>query len=926
MVQAREAAALAQWQALSALYEEVDQLPAADAQAYVEGLRSQDPELADALQRMLAARRLAQRRGFLEALPSLPGATTLPDAVVVAGEGLRVGPWRLLRRLGSGGMAEVWLARRDDGAFTREVAVKLLHRQAGIGQQPHLAQRFARERDILAALRHPHIAALHDAGVSADGQPWLALEFVEGAPITDACDSRRAPLRERVKLFRQVVQAVQHAHAHLVMHRDLKPANILVGADGQVRLLDFGIAKFAEVDGAGRVDSELTRAEGRPMTPRYAAPEQLLGLPLTIACDVYALGVVLYELLTGVHPYAVPGATALRIESAILESAPRPPSRAGGGEVAAAARATMPAVLARQLAGDLDAVVLHALGRQPAERYASADALLADLDRWLAGEPVRARKPGAWYRARRFAGRHRVGVALGALAASGLLATSAVAVWAALQAREESARAMAARDFMLEIFRSADPERSRGATISAAEVLQAGRRDIGTRLQGQPRLQAELLGGIAAIQVDLAQYGAAQDSLAEARRLQQQTGDRTGAVDSSLRLAEAAWAAGQLDEASAAVRAARELGAGAGGDAALLSRVRVMEGEIDFAKGRHASAREAFAEALALAQGHPNLEFEALRGLAEVATPLHRDAEVAPLYERLRELAATVPGLPARSRALVAKDHANALLSQGWVAQAQGLADTAHADCRREIGEFAELCMRLLLHRLQARLRTERLADVAPLVATWQRAPGSDAPMNRTRAALQLARIEAARGDRAALAPWVTHLQAVADGSAETRQTGPWRTLAELVLADVALRSGEPAVAESRARAALQASPPPSGEAAGWARTLLGAALLQQGKAAAALPLFEDAAAQYARALPAGHPRVQLFELNRAAALAALGRRAEAQAIVDAALPVLAQAMGVDSPVLARARSLSRRLSEARPAQAADGSGWPFFT
>ena len=323
---------------------------------------------------MLAARRHLASSAFLEELPRIDAP--LEAALVSAwAEGRRIGAYRLLRHIGLGGMAEVWLADRVDGAFSRQVAIKLLFRHASSGEVDAFAQRFARERDILASLRHPHIAGLHDAGVTPDGQPWLALEYVEGQPITTWCDARRMPIPDRVEVFRQVLMAVQHAHKNLIIHRDLKPANILVTGDGQVRLLDFGIAKLLEPEGDAPKESELTREHGRPLTLQYASPEQVLGQPLTTGCDIYSLGVVLYELLCGARPYDLDLNSAAQVEQAIVVTDPPPPSRRPPAAQAAERRATTPSGLIKTLGRDLDAIVCKCLSKQPGARYSSVEAL-----------------------------------------------------------------------------------------------------------------------------------------------------------------------------------------------------------------------------------------------------------------------------------------------------------------------------------------------------------------------------------------------------------------------------------------------------------------------------------------------------------------------------------------------------------------------
>src|SRR5262249_43373998 len=302
--------------------------------------------------------------------------------------GQTVGPYVLLRRLGVGGMGEVWLARRAEGGLQREVALKL---PLSNPLPWDIAERFSLERDILGRLEHPHIARLYDAGVSADGQPYLAMELVHGEPITTFSDGRRLDVEERIALFQQVLIAAQSAHANLVLHRDLKPSNILVTATGEVRLLDFGIAKLL----AGETPAPqgtVTECSGRMLTPAYASPEQILGQPLSTASDVYALGVVLFKLLTGKAPYQVELSSIAQLELAIVQGDPLRPSAAIDGE-AAELRRTSRRKLARQLAGDLDTVVGKALAKRPGDRYGSASALAEDLERVLTRQPIQARAP-----------------------------------------------------------------------------------------------------------------------------------------------------------------------------------------------------------------------------------------------------------------------------------------------------------------------------------------------------------------------------------------------------------------------------------------------------------------------------------------------------------------------------------------------------
>ncbi len=377
------------------------------------------------------------RLGELDTLPKISGAEELSGPNSALQPGAHVGPYQLIRPLGSGGMAEVWLAKRADGTLKRDIALKLPMRV-----RRDLPQRFVRERDILASLQHANIARLYDAGFSADGQPYLALEYVAGTPLTTYCDRHHLPVRARLELFRQVLGAVQYAHSHLVIHRDLKPSNILVTEQGQVQLLDFGIAKLLS-DGEAK-ESPLTQAMGRALTPDYAAPEQITGTVITTAADVYSLGVLLYELLSGRRPYRLKRDSRGALEEAILNTETAPASRSGINLAAAEVRGTTPGKLARALRGDLDIIVAKALRKIPSERYSTASEFNEDIGRFLAGQVVLAQPERFTYAAAKFARRHLVAIgvasALLATLAVGLAATSHEATVAAAQ-RDATARA-----------------------------------------------------------------------------------------------------------------------------------------------------------------------------------------------------------------------------------------------------------------------------------------------------------------------------------------------------------------------------------------------------------------------------------------------------------------------------------------------------
>jgi serine/threonine-protein kinase len=425
------------WQRLSPWLDEVLDLPPGERTAWLDALAARDSGLAGELRALLAGD--ASAGAAAQMLQGEPPAVSLQALA-----GRRIGAYTLIEPLGEGGMGAVWLAERSDGRYEGRVAVKLLH--AGLVQRA-LAARFRREGAILARLSHPHIARLVDAGLTDGGQPYLVLEHVAGECIDRWCDARRLDVRARLALFDQVLQAVQHAHAQLVVHRDLKPANVLVDAQGAVKLLDFGIAKLLDDEDAAGEATELTRDGGRVLTPQYAAPEQTRGDAVTTSTDVYALGLLLYVLLTGQHP-------RVDARSKLMPDAGDPPlaSRMAGDrsrrsddelQAAAAARGSTPQRLSHALAGDLDNILAKALRVEPGERYATVAALADDLRRHLEGQTVSAR-PDSWaYRASRFVKRNKAGVALASTALAAIVAAAGVAE---VQRREaERERDLAAR-------------------------------------------------------------------------------------------------------------------------------------------------------------------------------------------------------------------------------------------------------------------------------------------------------------------------------------------------------------------------------------------------------------------------------------------------------------------------------------------------
>jgi serine/threonine-protein kinase len=410
---------------------------------------------------------------------------TLPRLELSEVENNSVGPYRLVRQLGEGGMGSVWLAERLDGLVKRPVALKL---PRIFGDPNALRERMARERAFLAALDHPNIARLYDVGMTPEGKPYLALEYVDGERIDIYCRERGLWVRDRLKLFLQVASAVAHAHAKLIVHRDLKPANILVSADGQVRLLDFGVAKL--LSDSDTADSALTQWAGRALTPDYASPEQVARQPIGIGSDVYSLGVVLYELLTGQRPYKLARDSAAALEEAILAVEPLKPS----------ATAIEPAVR-RVLRGDLDTIVLKALKKRPEQRYATVNALVDDIERYLGRRPIQARPDSSWYRAQMFFLRNRFWVSLTAVFALAIMVGAIAAIWQAREAnleRDVALRAtrVAKASVGLTDFLTADLSTGRSTTQLEQEIERAIEA-VRAQYADDPLVRVRLLAGLA---------------------------------------------------------------------------------------------------------------------------------------------------------------------------------------------------------------------------------------------------------------------------------------------------------------------------------------------------------------------------------------------------------------------------------------------
>ena len=499
-----------------------------------------------------------------------------------AAPGMAVGPYRLIRELGVGGMGLVWLAERVDGGLKRAVALKLPR----LNWSPGLAERMRRERDILVSLDHPNIARIHDAGVDDAGRPYLALEYVQGEAIHLHCQGLALPVRERVQrvlqLVLQVARAVAHAHSRLVVHRDLKPANILVTPQGQVSLLDFGIAKLLESEpGSNPVAaSALTLQAGRALTLDYASPEQIRGDPIGTATDVYSLGVVTFELLAQAKPYTLARQSAAALEEAITSTDVRQASSVAAG-----------AELRRALKGDLDAILNKALKKSVAERYPTIEAFALDIERHLAKLPVLARPDSRSYRLGKFVGRNRRALGGAAAITLALLAGTGVATWKAIEANAQRARAERVKDMVAAIFASANPYAAGKAEVSVRDLLKAGVDRVQRDLTQEPAVAAELLSLISTSYRDLGEvdpalatartadtlasqaYPAGHAMRAQLQRVLAQALSDKGEGAEAQRLLEQAIAAQRALGPAGAVELARSLG--------FMSHLLVDEGRVE---------------------------------------------------------------------------------------------------------------------------------------------------------------------------------------------------------------------------------------------------------------------------------------------------------------------------------------------------------
>ncbi|MFT3664091.1 protein kinase domain-containing protein [Piscinibacter sp.] len=873
---------------VNALLEAALALPAPERAAWMHALPAPERELLPLLRDLLARADTDSGDAFLRAPLDVDGLNEAGFEPDRAGD--VVGPYRLLREIGRGGMATVWLAERIDGSLARLEALKLPH----AGWASSLAQRMTRERDILAVLEHPRIARLYDAGVTPAGRPWLAMEYVDGVTIDRHCVEHALDIAARLRLFLQVAEAVSHAHGRLIVHRDLKPSNILVTPSGEVRLLDFGVAKLLHDDDPAR--AQLTRLMGRAVTPDYASPEQVGGRPVGVATDVYSLGVVLYELLAGARPYRLPRDTPAALEEAVL-AADVPPASTRAPD-----RRT-----ARALRGDLDTLLAKAMRKDPAQRYRSVEAFAADIERHLAGAPLLARPYGVGERLAKAAARHRLALAAGGAVAAALIAGTALATWQAREAERErdQARALLARnDAINEFFGALFTEAVEPAQAEAVrQMLERGRQMVAPAFGAVPEHEAAILRILAEYQSDPQR----SDALLErAGSILRESDDRTLRAQIDCDRGQLLESLGRSDEAVRLLQ--RWIADRATPDLAAAHCLQ-MRGAIAANRSEPRLALQSAQAALARLQdagrGGGALEAELL---GDIAFALHADGrsgEAEQWFERSQ----------ARYRALHRLDslHARVMLSN-W-----GVAELASGDVQRALARYDEL---LAGHRRRMAWRDPPswlLGNRAMALERIGRWNDALAAYRETLAASE--RAGHAPGSRYGLAGMAGVLLALGrpDEAEQALQRAaglpgaddaghPASIRAEWMQARLLLRRGDAAQAQallSRQLARLRSI--------GANPSHLGLALRGRAEASLALGRAADAAVDAREALAIGqrlqggkphsdHTGQAWLLLARAGR--AGGNDAEAAAAFDRAVEHLAASTGADSPESVRARAL----------------------
>ncbi len=892
-----------------------------------------------------------------------PAAAGNPEAGDEEAGLRRIGPYAVERALGEGGMGTVYEAVRADDEYRQRVAIKVLRREL---DSEELVRRFRSERQILADLDHPNVARLLDGGTSEDGRPYLVMEYVEGEPLDSYCDARELGVVERLELFRKVCSAVHFAHQALIVHRDLKPGNILVTGSGEPKLLDFGIAKLLRPEGLGGFPHTVvaTRPGVTPMTPAYASPEQVRGAAITTASDVYSLGVVLYELLTGrrPHPSDLPEAiceqSPERPSTAVTWAAPdRPVAVASASSPTVTVAARDPRKLRRALAGDLDNIVLMALRKEPQRRYASAAALSQDIERYLTDRPVLARPDTLTYRAGKFVRRHRWGVAVAATAFIALIGFVAALLVQRQQILRQKNRAEEVTRVMVDLFDVSDPDRARGEKVTAREILDQGARQIPERLRDRPALLAELLETIGRVYRKLGLFEEAAPLLEQAVAKRRQVyGSEHPSLAGSLLLQADLWVlTGDYEKAEARYREAVELMKSIrdGDDPAIeqglsgLARVSQHKGDYEAAertrrealdmarrlfgdahqrtasnlnylgalhreRGENDAAKEAYGKALAIYRGLFGNDHPEVAGLINnLALVHHAEGEYELAEEQFRTALAIQRQLYEPSHSILANTGVNLarlLHDQGRYQEAEERCREVLAIHRRAFGEeHPRVAAALnLLGRIRRALGDLEGAEAhyRDALGIWTRTVGEEHP-DVAVALANLALVVKARGEREEaeqLYRDALRISRAVFGDEHERVASILQNLGLLLR-----ERGDLAAAEELYREALALRRRLFGDDhpdVAKATHNLAVLLRHAGNYEAAAGLYRDALRIYRGRLGEGHPNVALVMQNLAAVLVLQGGHDEAESLVRGALEIFAETLPPDHLWPAAARSV----------------------
>ena len=799
--------------------------------------------------------------------------------------GDRIGPYRVLRTLGAGGMGEVYLAERADAQFEQQVAIKVVHGGAlAVGMHSRLKL----ERQILAQLDHPNIAHLLDGGALPDGSAYIVMEYIDGVAIDTFCDSNRLDITARLKLFQIVCGAVHYAHQNLIVHRDLKPSNILVTALGVPKLLDFGIAKLLDDRQAARHTLAVTQADIRVMTPDHASPEQVRGQAITTSSDVYVLGVLLYKLLCGYGPFFISSVRLAEIERAICEKDPPPPGDmvstkdSPDSRAIAELRSSTANRLRRTLKGDLDNIVLMAMRKEPERRYGSAQQMAGDIQRYLDGMPVIARRDTVSYRASKFVRRHWLPVAASASAVFLVLAFATSTYLQSLRiaaerdrvtqqrerAEHERARAEEVSSFLVNLFKLSDPEENRGNQVTARELLDSGAKRLQSGLREQPATKAALLSTVGAVYDSLGQYQDALPILDESLRLQAKSHD-AARVETLLEFGRAKIGTGDLRSAEAPLQEALHLSQTDFGARSLESGRSLWSlGMLRHEQGQFSQAKDLYIRSLDILESSsaPQTDISAvLDDLAKVYAREQQWALAKQTYERALDIDRRTLGddhpriaLRLNNLAIVAQNMGDLKQAEVLFRDALGRNERAYGD-RHPDTAITKGNYGLMLQR------EGRLTEAEPLL--------------RDAVAIRLSLY-----------------------GSDNYNVGYARVSLAILLHD----KGDPAGAESEFRQALAIYDKSLPENHQYRAALLmhfARLLVDRNKFAEALAKSDESIRIWTATSPASNPQTALAHAIHAYALEHLGKSKAAADELNAAVPVLVKARGPDDAVVRRAQS-----------------------